>query len=159
MITMLLGGLWHGAEWTFVIWGALHGSFLIIERGLKSFSFSKQLASAKAVRIILAAATFLAVTLAFVIFRAENVQQALVIYKGMFGFAGEQHLVQWDLWVMLVSTAFVALLVLQWIYRQRQITEVMQTFSPLSRAAILSVCLLLITVSSGNSDAFIYFQF
>jgi alginate O-acetyltransferase complex protein AlgI len=159
MITMLLGGLWHGAEWTFVIWGGLHGSYLIIERGLKSFSFSKQLASVKAVRLILAAATFLAVTLAFVIFRAENLQQALLIYKGMFGFAGEQDLVSWDMWLMLVSTAFIVLLALQWFYRQRLITDVMQNFSPLSRAAILSACLLLIAVSSGNSNAFIYFQF
>ena len=35
-ITMLLGGLWHGASWTFVIWGALHGLYLIIERFLRS---------------------------------------------------------------------------------------------------------------------------
>src|SRR5690606_41533738 len=35
MITMLLGGLWHGAAWTFVIWGALHGIYLVVERMLK----------------------------------------------------------------------------------------------------------------------------
>ena len=36
MLTMLLGGLWHGAAWTFVIWGALHGIYLVVERLLKT---------------------------------------------------------------------------------------------------------------------------
>jgi len=159
MITMLLGGLWHGSEWTFVIWGGLHGTYLVVERGLKSFSFSKQLADIKPVRIILMVVTFLLVTFAFVIFRAENLQQALVIFKGMAGFAGSQNLVNWGLWTQLVTATFIALIALQWIHSNNLITDVMQRMSIFSRALLLSGCLLLIAVSSGNSDAFIYFQF
>jgi len=159
MITMLLGGLWHGAEWTFVIWGALHGSYLVVEHGLKSVSFSRQLVSAWWVRCILLAVTFLLVTIAFVIFRAENLQQAMSIYAGMAGLGGSESLVQWGLWTQIVSAAFIILLLLQWIYSNRLITDVMQKMPMLGRALLLSACLLLITVSAGNSDAFIYFQF
>ena len=159
MITMLLGGLWHGAEWTFVIWGGLHGSYLVLERGLKSLPFPKQLAGAWWIRLMLLAVTFLLVTVAFVIFRSENLQQAMSIYAGMAGLAGAESLVQWGLWTQIVSAAFIGLLLLQWIYSNRPITDVFQQMPAAGRALVLSVCLLLIAVSSGNSDAFIYFQF
>ena len=159
MITMLLGGLWHGAEWTFVIWGGLHGSYLVLERGLKSLPFPKQLAGAWWIRLMLLAVTFLLVTVAFVIFRSENLQQAMSIYAGMAGLAGAESLVQWGLWTQIVSAAFIGLLLLQWIYSNRPITDVFQQMPAAGRALVLSACLLLIAVSSGNSDAFIYFQF
>lgn len=159
IITMLLGGLWHGAEWTFVIWGGLHGIYLVVERWLKSFDFSRQLADNRFIRMILMMSTFLLVTFAFVIFRAENLQQALMIYKGMVGFSGSKNLVNWGLWTQIVTAAFVGLLVLQWVYSNHLINDVIQRMSIFKRALLLSSCLLLIAVSSGNSDAFIYFQF
>ncbi len=86
-LTMLLGGLWHGAAWTFVIWGALHGAFLMVNHLWNA----KVRPNATPSRLRRAAGwflTFLCVMIAWVVFRAESVATALEIYKGMLGMHG-----------------------------------------------------------------------
>jgi alginate O-acetyltransferase complex protein AlgI len=80
-ITMLLGGLWHGAGWTFVLWGACHGLFLIINHLWRDLKLNMPAWLARAL-------TLLAVICAWVIFRAPTVDQALNILAGMAGFNG-----------------------------------------------------------------------
>jgi alginate O-acetyltransferase complex protein AlgI len=83
MITMLLGGLWHGAAWTFVMWGALHGFYLCINHAWSNYgpSASPRLAPlAKLASFIL---TFLAVVVAWVFFRADSMAQAQFILSSM----------------------------------------------------------------------------
>lgn len=90
MITMLLGGLWHGAAWTFVLWGGLHGAFLVINRVWKHAlaylgwkgRFGK-FGNGLAVLV-----TFIAVTFGWVLFRAECFAAAARVYEGMFGLNG-----------------------------------------------------------------------
>jgi alginate O-acetyltransferase complex protein AlgI len=91
MITMLLGGLWHGAGWTFVIWGGLHGLYLVANHGWRSVS-SRWLGF---VRIPSGLAhwlgrllTFLAVVIAWVFFRADSLPAALAMLQGMAGLNG-----------------------------------------------------------------------
>lgn len=91
MITMLLGGLWHGASWTFVIWGGLHGVYLAINHGWKSlvnylgFNKGKNFwGSGDFARIL----TFMAIVVGWVFFRAESLEGALLILKGMAGLNG-----------------------------------------------------------------------
>lgn len=84
MVTMLLGGLWHGANWTFVVWGGLHGLFLMINHGWRAL-FPQ---SASTWRVWHVALTFICVVLAWVIFRAENWQEAWQVIKGCFGVNG-----------------------------------------------------------------------
>ena len=86
-LTMLLGGLWHGAAWTFVIWGALHGTFLMINH-LWSAKVRRHATPGRLARVAGWALTFLCVMIAWVVFRAESVNAALEIYKGMLGFHG-----------------------------------------------------------------------
>jgi D-alanyl-lipoteichoic acid acyltransferase DltB (MBOAT superfamily) len=90
-ITMLLGGLWHGAGWTFVIWGVLHGSYLIInhawhalKRKLINQNSFPPLIAVFLSRII----TLFAIIVAWVVFRAETFDGAVNILQGMFGFNG-----------------------------------------------------------------------
>jgi alginate O-acetyltransferase complex protein AlgI len=81
MLTMLLGGLWHGASWTFVIWGLLHGLFLAGERW---FGVEEVARDAPAwVRVARALVTFHLVCLAWVFFRAASASQALGIVTGI----------------------------------------------------------------------------
>ncbi|MFT5852390.1 MAG: alginate O-acetyltransferase complex protein AlgI [Colwellia sp.] len=93
-ITMLLGGIWHGAGWNFVIWGALHGSYLMINHGwraIRSHYFSSEVGvieSALAWFI-----TFLAVMLAWVFFRAETLPGALSMLSMMAGIETKGELV------------------------------------------------------------------
>jgi len=86
MITMLLGGLWHGAGWTFVVWGGLHGLFLIVNHGWRYLCgrLGWQGRSLP-LRIAAWALTFLAVTLAWVFFRADTFGGAVQMLAGMAG--------------------------------------------------------------------------
>ena len=94
MATMLLGGLWHGANWTFLIWGGLHGLFLMINhlwRALRPARAAPPAAFAAAVfsafQVLL---TFLAVVVAFVFFRAPSLAAALHVLAGMAGLHGAE---------------------------------------------------------------------
>lgn len=82
-ITMLLGGLWHGAGWTFVIWGGLHGTYLIINHAWRRFVPWD--GTRLSVRVVSWLATFLAVVVAWVFFRAPDLQTALVMMAGLAG--------------------------------------------------------------------------
>ena len=95
MITMVLGGLWHGADLTFVIWGALHGLCLVLNHGWRGLAkyFSPQLPNLplyvkKSWDVFSCLLTFLAVTVAWVFFRAPSTEKALTILKGMVGLHG-----------------------------------------------------------------------
>jgi alginate O-acetyltransferase complex protein AlgI len=79
-IVMVLGGLWHGAEWTFVCWGAFHGTWLVLERWR-----GKCALWAGAPWSVGVLCTFLLVSVGWVLFRAENLAAAFAYYGGMFG--------------------------------------------------------------------------
>lgn len=88
MVTMLLGGIWHGAGWTFLIWGGLHGLYLVINHG---WHYIKRRVNAPLVLLqgrtgILVARglTFFSVVIAWVLFRAGSFHAALKIYSAMF---------------------------------------------------------------------------
>lgn len=92
MITMLLGGLWHGAGWTFIIWGGLHGLYLVINHGWQNLRRTlgqnpEQLLS-RPMHALAVLVTFLAVVAAWVVFRADNLNSATAILKAMAGFNG-----------------------------------------------------------------------
>lgn len=86
LLTMLLGGLWHGAHWNFVIWGALHGFYLVINH-LWQFYIPSKINASAAHKLVTAAishiVTLLAVMLAWVFFRAESIQGALSILRSL----------------------------------------------------------------------------
>ncbi len=87
LVTMLLGGLWHGAGWTFIVWGGLHGLYLVINHGWRHLCARRNWAGesviAKSLGWLL---TFGAVAVAWVFFRAETFEGATVMLTGMSGF-------------------------------------------------------------------------
>src|SRR5690606_3785885 len=88
MLTMLLGGLWHGAGWTFVLWGGLHGLYLMLHQAFLALRPNPAGGGSTAGRILARALTFLAVVVAWVMFRADSAHGAFAIYKGMLGLNG-----------------------------------------------------------------------
>jgi alginate O-acetyltransferase complex protein AlgI len=86
-LTMVLGGLWHGASWTFVLWGAAHGCYLMINHAWRHFAGEDRVYGPVG-RFLCWAATFLGVVFAWVLFRAPDAASAFAIYKGMLGFNG-----------------------------------------------------------------------
>lgn len=87
-ITMLLGGLWHGANWTFVIWGGLHGLYLCANHFWRHFFEEAEPSGSKIGRVLGILITFLVVVFAWVVFRAESMHAALAMMKGMLGLNG-----------------------------------------------------------------------
>ena len=85
VIVMFLGGLWHGAAWTFVVWGLLHGFYLVIEHTLRAFFGNKAWTDSLAVKILLGLVTYAAVCVAWVFFRATDFTVATRLLRGMFG--------------------------------------------------------------------------
>ena len=87
LTTMALGGLWHGAGWTFVIWGVLHGLYLCINHAWSAI-MPKTLKERAAYRMVAWAVTFLAVVVGWVFFRATSFESAVHILEGMAGMNG-----------------------------------------------------------------------
>ncbi len=79
LTTMLLGGLWHGAGWNFIIWGGLHGLYLVINNFWRRIYIGKS----KVYNILSILLTFIASIVAWVFFRAQTFDQAINILKGM----------------------------------------------------------------------------
>jgi D-alanyl-lipoteichoic acid acyltransferase DltB (MBOAT superfamily) len=83
MITMLLGGLWHGAAWTFVAWGALHGLYLCINHAWSNFAPALPPRFARLANAGAFVVTFVAVVVAWVFFRADSLSSALFVLSRM----------------------------------------------------------------------------
>ncbi|HTR56373.1 MAG TPA: MBOAT family protein [Kofleriaceae bacterium] len=151
-ITMLLGGLWHGAAWTFVVWGALHGAYLVVERWLAARYAPWRSAAG---RFALALVTFALVCIAWVFFRAPTFELAFRVVAAMFGFGtGHSHPGWWS-----AVPAVAALVAVHAILRDTTLeAAVARTPWPV-RSAALAAAVVSLFVFSGADRAFIYFQF
>lgn len=85
MLTMLIGGLWHGAGWTFVLWGGLHGAYLVVNHHWSAWRARRAASVGRAEVLAGAVLTFLAVVVAWVFFRATSWQGAVNLLAGMVG--------------------------------------------------------------------------
>lgn len=105
MVTMLLGGLWHGAGWTFVVWGGLHGAYLAINHGWHAVcrGLGLDLGAYSSYRIAAKFLTFIAVVIGWVIFRAVDMDSALLILGSMFDFLSVSTLTEKDARVFLAA--------------------------------------------------------
>jgi alginate O-acetyltransferase complex protein AlgI len=156
-VVFLISGFWHGAEWTFIAWGAYHGFFLAIER-----SFLLKITSRIGMffRIIF---TFLIVVLGWVLFRAQNIEQAGIFFKKMFSFSvSETHFFSLHLTSILFIAALLSFLPVfqNWQILEKRISALNITasfFKVLAIASILFICVSEITASDFNP--FIYFKF
>jgi alginate O-acetyltransferase complex protein AlgI len=149
LLTMLIGGLWHGANWTFVAWGAYHGLLLMAHRRFRSMWDSVPRWSATS-------STFLLVVFGWVLFRAASFSDAAVVYRAMLGLG--------DGTVREPSGLFVGLVCLAaaWSIGGPNAFQLLRDFRwrpallvPL--AAGFGACLAIIV--GGRSSPFLYFQF
>ncbi|MGH8934845.1 MAG: MBOAT family O-acyltransferase [Acidimicrobiia bacterium] len=157
MITMLLGGLWHGAAWTFVIWGGLHGIFLAIHRRLGSYVERGYQGPFRLRDVLPALATFHLVCLGWVFFRAESFSQALAYLNGLLIF--RPGLPQERFWV-LVLAAGLAIFAVDLIQRNWRDDTAILGWGPVARGLSYgTMALAIIVASGGQATPFIYFQF
>jgi alginate O-acetyltransferase complex protein AlgI len=159
MTTMLLGGLWHGAAWTFVVWGGLHGAYLAAERWLRGRFGGGALWQTWGARLVLALVTYFLVNLTWVFFRAQDFATAWRMIDTMLtlDFDGEKVLV-YDQIVPVVAI-IAAMLAIHWFMRGRRLDEVVGAMPRWLVGAAWGAMLWAIVATQGGSDAFIYFQF
>jgi alginate O-acetyltransferase complex protein AlgI len=156
LFTMFLAGLWHGASWTFVLWGGIHGIFLILERSLKKHISMKTPGSS--VQFFLALGTFFLISLIWVIFRAENVSVAMQLYNNILHYTPQLTLSKNSVTAVLSIT--IGTFLWHFHMRGKNFETYFKSFSIPFRALIISSSLILIGLcSTGDSRAFIYFQF
>ena len=152
-VTMLLGGLWHGAAWTFVIWGALHGLYLAGERmlGIDRLDRSRMSTLEKWVRGII---TFHLVCLAWVFFRAPSAEYAFILIGRVFSFAPGEG-------VSNVPLVVLAAVIAVQICKYRIDFSGIALRSPnLARWGAYACIYVLVTILAGSrTPEFIYFQF
>jgi alginate O-acetyltransferase complex protein AlgI len=161
MITMLLGGLWHGASWNFVIWGGLHGAFLAGERFAKNrWDWASSESSSVLKKIILVVLTFLAINITWVFFRASDFNTAYWLIVSMFGFAPDDAKTPLPfLYIIQVSIVTLGLLVAHWFMRDKTLEQMAEELPRWVVASALIFMTFCILITQGKDNAFIYFQF
>ena len=160
MVVMLLGGLWHGAAWTFVAWGALHGLLLLAERGVHRLTAGAAWAARAPAATLGWLCTVLGVTITWVFFRAQDFGTAvktLASMAGAFGAQGDQVLATREL--IGVFTVVAVVLVVHRLARDTSLETLVQRAPRWAVAALWIVMALAILLTQGTGNAFIYFQF
>jgi D-alanyl-lipoteichoic acid acyltransferase DltB (MBOAT superfamily) len=174
MVTMLLGGIWHGASWSFLIWGGLHGIFLVINRLWGMTPLHDRLAALRgargtawfAFRVLL---TFNAVCLAWSFFRLTDFNESLECVRKAFVFDADKMFIgdaaEPALWLAL-ATYGVATLIATVLTRGAPLPEVAQRLNQthFARGAAWGSAASLTIVAwslaqTDNATPFIYFQF
>lgn len=161
-LVFFLCGLWHGANWTFVVWGMLHGSFLVIER----LWWGKVLSNQS--KLIQHAYTLLVVMLAWVVFRANDFDQAASMIKAMFGWAHSAAAnTALSPFAYCSNTVILALACaiffssgLSKLWYQRMQSRYASTIMVFDRFWVLGLLVLCsVSLASGAYNPFIYFRF
>ncbi len=161
MLTMLLGGLWHGASWNFVVWGGLHGLALSVHklylRGKPPVLRPEVKSTRDAVGALAAwGLTFAWVCLAWVFFRAPTFSSAMGVLGSIVHFHG-------GLELGFFKRAFIAVVILLFIdvpqYRQRDETAMLRWPWPVRGVVHAALILILIILRTSQDVPFIYFQF
>jgi alginate O-acetyltransferase complex protein AlgI len=146
-ITFFISGIWHGAAWTFVIWGSLHGLGVLVTRELERSAFYRE----RFPRVLKQAGVFLFVCFTWIFFRAESLTDALFIVRRIVGGVG------YDPQVPVLMVGIVGLVWLyQFLYESR-FREVLA--AGVVRVAVAVFMLVYLCVCSSGGGAFIYFQF
>jgi len=146
-ITFLISGIWHGAAWTFAIWGALHGIGVVITRELERSTAYRE----RVPKIVKQLGVFVFVSFTWVFFRAGTLSDAMLIVRRIVTAAGH------DPQIPLLMLALIGVVWLyQFLYESRFRELLRNNFVRVGLAVsmVLYICLL-----SSGGKAFIYFQF
>ncbi len=159
MIVMFIGGLWHGAAWTFVAWGVLHGLCLVVERILRATFKTAGWTQSGAAQLIFGAATFVVVCVTWVFFRATDFSTALRLLGAMAGILprGDAILPTREILQVLLVTA--GLIGAHALLRNTSMEAVVAKAPRWALAGTWTLMLCGIILTQGNGNAFIYFQF
>jgi D-alanyl-lipoteichoic acid acyltransferase DltB (MBOAT superfamily) len=147
LIVFVISGVWHGAAWTFVIWGLLHGAGIILTRELERSQFYRE----RVPRLVKQAWVFAFVCFAWIFFRASSLSDAWLIVGRIFSSAWRNPQ---------IPALMLALVLAVWLYEMIYESRLrgLLRFSPV-RIGLATCMMLYLTLCSAGGQAFIYFQF
>lgn len=167
LLVFLLGGFWHGAGWTYVVWGALHGIALVVERNWKRVNW-------KMPHILAWLLTFLFVNFSWIFFRAPNLQSAFGLLSSMIGLhgvtfpadsitlAGLVNGSTWSTWLSGIkggAQTAILLVVSLWVVTSTRNSQEMRYAPTLLRVIFTSSIIVISLFSMNGVSEFIYFTF
>lgn len=189
LITMVLGGLWHGAAWTFVIWGAAHGVLLMIAHGLKAATQSMSARMKKPISLLGWFLTFQSVTIIWIFFRAESFTGAKNMFAGLINFESSINLIRplVNYWkgageytqlmgldtrtqlivgkIAIAHLIFLFIIAVLWprntktIARYEAVTDKLSVLKPLIWMILAGLLAYALYLTSSGAEPFIYFNF
>jgi len=157
MITMLLGGMWHGASWNFIIWGGLHGMYLVIQN---LFTSNYELKPKKLVKLVKVLFIYSVVSLTWVFFRSNDLDDSIYIIQNIFNLDGYSFSAVSEKFYVVKGAFLICILVILEAASFRVNALEYAKRSPLF--LVLSMASLLVFISlfgTFESNSFIYFQF
>ena len=157
MATMLLGGLWHGANWTFVAWGGLHGLYLSAERALRNRFAGYR--PRPAATIAFGLLTWMLVNVTWVFFRAKDFGAAWQMLRGMSGQNGTAQPILDTVFLVVVALVVAGIVISHWLMRKQTLESMLTRAHPTLVAMVWGIMIFAIIISQGTGNAFIYFQF
>lgn len=174
-ITFLISGLWHGANWNYVIWGALHGCLLIIENigkvFIKKVNLSVAFFETKLGTVLRICSTYCVVTLSWIFFRSKSMSEVYAVFSAIFrpwtDLNGVVSMMNTITKVTVTQTEacitfgmLLVLILVDWVQEKHQITMLFQRKPLWFRwACYYSIVLFIILFGITENNQFIYFQF
>jgi D-alanyl-lipoteichoic acid acyltransferase DltB (MBOAT superfamily) len=170
-IVFMVSGFWHGANWTFIIWGGLHAIYISIESLLR-----RNVSAIRIPDILRTFVVFILVTLAWVFFRADNCTIAINIIQSLFAGIPEQihalitnenlvrlHVVYADLTIGALAVPIIGIAWVLFIERKQKNLPIYDYFSslpgPFAKFLYFIMIYACVLLAAGNQSQFIYFQF
>ena len=152
MTTMLIGGLWHGASWTFVVWGGLHGIYLAVERWLVARVGHLNIWRKLPAQILLALVTYFFINITWVFFRAPDFETARRMIVTMLTFVTSGEKVLSSVLILQTVVTTTIMLAVHWWMRNRQLNEVVSRMPFWLTGSVWGIMLVLIIITQGGSS-------
>jgi len=159
MVTMLLGGLWHGANWTFVVWGGLHGLYLWVERFFRERRGREVNIGYGWMGFSYALLTFMLVNITWVFFRSGTFAKAWHMLQSMFGQVSDGKALLTSLALIKVAVVIPVMLLTHWLMRGTSVLEVAHRMRWWGLGLVWAAMILLLVWAQDSGSSFIYFQF
>lgn len=160
MLTMLLGGLWHGSSWNFVIWGFLNGLYLALE---KRTNFHRWITEqSRALQLMSTVLVFHLICLTWVFFRAETYTKAIGVLDRIFTaeYFFNLQIKDTGVFATILITSFFFLILEIFILRKVQVQSLQQEFAPWKLIGLkVAMCVFILLFGVSEGSQFIYFQF
>ena len=156
-ITMIISGLWHGAAWTFVIWGAYHALLMSVERIFKWQDKCQKYA----IKPVMIVCTLMQIWIGWAIFRAKSLSQAWLILQEMFTFSISSNWVQYESVLLFMKACIVGCIFItaEMIVSLNMKEKINSTIYSMLEVIVITVLLIFSIYFRGPDIAFIYFQF